>query len=113
MSGFKEMVAADTSSAFLNLDEFAETVNINGRLVPAVLEDGLTNNPNVGTIGRQIDMFTDGLFRSGITVFLSESDMERIPTAREIMRINGKPYAVLSVKQDVGLLEIALEVNDA
>ena len=39
MSGFKDMVAADRDAVFLNLEEFAETHNLNGTNCNCILQD--------------------------------------------------------------------------
>ena len=107
------MVTNDIFSVFLNLDEFAEMVDIDGRQMAAVLDENLTDNPDEGNMARRKDVFTEGFFRSGLRLFVSLTDMGRIPTAREIMWVNSKLYSVLSAKEYMGMLEIALEVNDA
>lgn len=39
MTGFTEQLAADLAEVFLNLDEFGETITLDGQPMPAVVEE--------------------------------------------------------------------------
>ena len=108
---FKQMVQEDLTSVFLNLEEFAEPYVIDGVTLPAVLDDYVIDNADRGTLPDRIG-FSDGIYRNARRLLVKADDLGYLPTAREIMRVNNKLYMVSSVKEDMGLLTIVLEVND-
>jgi len=111
MSAFKDMVAADIDSTFLNLDEFAEPVDVDGVMVDAVLDESLTDKPDMGLLGTAD--FAEGVYRKAIHMFVRLSALGYLPSARQHMHVNGKWHIVTSVTEDMGLLEVLLEVNDS
>ena len=110
MSGFKEMVAADNSKVFLNLDEFAETHNLNGTECTCILQD--VSVAEGLTIDEELGQTYAGLYGSRVLVNVKTKDLPEIPVSGQVFRVDRKLYMVESSAEDMGMLTIQLVAND-
>ena len=110
MSGFKDMVAADRDAVFLNLEEFAETHNLNGTKCNCILQDEsvveevLTNDRYAQSYG--------GLYGSRKLVNVKTEDLPEVPVEGQSFYVDDKLYMVESSANDMGMLTIQLVAND-
>ncbi|ENE8082542.1 sugar transporter, partial [Salmonella enterica] len=75
MNSFKEIMAQDISAVFMNEREFADTYNIDGKNVLAVLDTDLVHERNK----RSYAEFTEGVNQGQITLFASRDDFTHLP----------------------------------
>lgn len=101
--GFKDYLTADTA-VFFNTDEFAETYDIDGNEIPAILDYDTLKNQS-GTL--------DGVYRKEVVLYVLESDLGYRPVVGNHMKINGDLHLVNKCVVNAGLLEITLEANEA
>lgn len=113
---FKELVAQDNVTVFINFDEFGEMRSIDGEELCIVEDKDLINErPRVHSSSGQ-DMFAEGVFRSIITFFVRLEDLGYMPEEGQDMRYGevGKreyPYFVTNVSEAMGILEVTIEAN--
>ncbi len=102
MSAFKEQVSKDIHDVFLNLDEFADTQNLNGYCVPCMIEKASLE---------EHDGELDGLSRNVLVIYICTG---AIPTPIEgsILRLNGSRHVVHAVAEEGGMLIITAEANE-
>lgn len=104
---FKEYVQKDVDSTFINLTEFASTVNINGAMVN-VLEDK-------DQLLYRIKKNYDGLVIGDILFYITAAEYEKIPHVSETPSVNdavtynGRPCLIVDVSDQDGLFEITLQ----
>ena len=101
MSRFKDAVAADVKSVFLNLDEFADMHDINGVKIRCVVD--------VDEIGEAAQFV--GVFKNAVTVYVAVGDMEA-PVEGEIFRLDGSLHEVRRVNIEGDMLVIVAEANE-
>lgn len=103
---FKEYVTKDITGAFVNLDEFAMPIAINGETVNVVedsdrLEYRIKTNYNGLVIG-------DVLFYISEDEYLKIPHVNQIPTADQIISYGGTPMTIVNVGKQMGMYEIIL-----
>jgi hypothetical protein len=104
---FKQHMAADIENIFINLNEFAETVTINGAKVN-VMEDS-------DKLLYRIQKNYDGLIIGDVLFYISTEEYAKIPhlspvpTANQAIRYNGKAATITNVGKQGGLYEIIIQ----
>lgn len=106
MSAFKDAIAKDIA-AFLNIDEFADRHNLNGRDVVCLVDKDLTD-PYKQTVSSPLQ----GVFVNTITIYVKPEDMERRPVENELLHLDGEMYFVANVSDEAGLYVITAEVKN-
>lgn len=103
---FKEYIQNDINSTFVNEDEFASPVLINGVSVN-VIEDK-------DQLLYRIKKNYDGLVVGDILFFISEDEYKKIPrlspipTVNEAVSYNGRACTITDVNSQEGMYEITL-----
>lgn len=106
---FKEYAHQDIAGTFVNQDEFASKVNINGVTV-SVVED---KDQLLYRIKKDYEAL--GLIIGDILFFISEEEWAKIPrvspapTVHEAITYNGRPCTVTDVTPQEGIYEITLQ----
>lgn len=104
--GFKEMVAADVSTVFLNPAEFGERHDLNGTECICVVSGDTTEKRNASLHGGQ--RTPDGLHGDYLTVCVRAADLPSVPKQGTNFRVDGKRYTVDTCSDDMGMLTIKL-----
>lgn len=102
MVSFKEVVTQDMS-LFLNAEEFADKLTIDGREVTAVL-DQVTDGNHPLAYAEGVSLVTHVLYVNG-------EEFGRAPDQNQWLNISGSRYRVDKVGDDMGMLTIWLEAN--
>lgn len=104
---FKEYVADDVKKTIINLNEFADEKNINGKRV-RLLEDS-------DELEHRINKNYDGLIIGDVLFFISEEEYKKIPkvtdppTANQSIRYEGRPALIFKVGKSEGLYDIIIQ----
>jgi hypothetical protein len=102
---FKEQIQED-AGVFLNPGEFADTYNIDGVEMPAIIDsDILKQRSQVPVV--------DGLYSEVVVLYIRLTDVGTKPVVNQRMRIDGELYHVIESNDNDGLLEITLGTNRA
>lgn len=88
---------------FLNQDEFAEIHNIDGQQINCVFDNDTD----------QQQKSQDGVYENTAKLFVSASALPDRPVPRQHMRIDGELRLVRTCVENMGMLEITLEANEA
>jgi hypothetical protein len=103
---FKDQIAADMSTVFLNTNEFADMHDVHGQQISCVIDDDISKKR--GT--RQSENF-DGIYARQITIFVSEADIGYRPERDQKITFDGEWYIVIDCLDSEGILEIELGAN--
>jgi hypothetical protein len=98
--GFKETVAADIDNVFFQTDEFAESVIIDGKNVPIILDNH--------TLKGMAELYAKGLAEGEQFVFIKEKDMNRLPQSGEQLTKDGKKWFIKDAVSDMGVFGLRI-----
>lgn len=102
MSAFKDFVAQDVNGLFLNLDEFAEQHNINGKVVKCIIDTDVN-------AGAKVTL--EGVFINTKTVYVASDDID-MPVEGELFKIDGSMHFVRSVSDEDGIYAVTVSENN-
>ena len=102
-TSFKDMVARDLRSTFLNLEEYGEPHRVEGKEITIVVdEDALKELSG----GQKL-----GIAESSLLFCAAVEDLPPRRPAGEGLNVDGREYTVLDWSEDVGLATVALGQN--
>ena len=107
MSAFKDQLKADMHNAFLNTEEFADIHTIDGKEMPATIDEELEEYENL----KNYDF--DGLYKIKMVVFVSYEFLGKIPVVKSSITVDNKKLFVVSASESYGMLNLVLGVNTA
>lgn len=103
MSAFKDMVARDLDTVFLNVDEFAELHMVEGKEIPVVMDDDRLTTLKKGQILGLVE--ADMLLMGKVSDFPADMEPGRL------LNVDGRELIVSKSSRDMGLIEAALRQN--
>ena len=107
MSVFKQLTARDIHRTFLNLNEFADIHNVNGRDMPVVID----YNENVEREKRFSDHI-EGMFRTAFVMYVAVRDYGGpLPRYDSNVLLDGEKYRVEAATKEGGMYAITLMAN--
>lgn len=103
---FKRLVASDIFDVFLNLEEFGETHNVNGKDMTVIFDD-------IENINREKRMKShmDGLYVRQYFMYCAVSDFGPMPAQGSVVTVDRRKYGVVDAAEEMGILSITLEAN--
>jgi len=101
--GFKDQLAKDVRSTFLNPNEFGELITMDGREIIAVLESNAENDHPL--------KHAYGLSIHQIVLHIDEEELGFRPVQGSRTEINGEKFYVVSTKSEAGMLSVTLDRN--
>lgn len=99
----KDQFFADIDAVFLNNDEFATMHNINGKVMPCVVDDDL--------LLERSDAAAQGVFLGEKLIRIKASLLPGKPAATMPIKLDGVTWRVLTVVENFGMYEIRLGAN--
>lgn len=103
---FKEQAGLDIARTFLNVMEFAEVKQIDGKAMHVVVDDySLVGRSGSG------DTHMDGLYSSQLLLFVSAAEYGPRPKQNKLLTMNGRDYRIVKVEEDMGVYTFTLEAN--
>jgi len=99
---FKDLAAADLAT-FLNVNEFADSLDIDGSSVAGVLMNDEAPGPAED----------DGVTQLEQTLYARAADFDQAPVVRQRLTVNDRQANVVRVDQDQGMLIIRLRWFDS
>lgn len=100
---FKDYVASDITSTFLNAEEFAEPVTISGKPYTVVVDDDRLKERQAGDY--------NGLFEGGVLYFVAVNDFPKMPVVGDVQTFRGRHMIVVDSKHSMGMYEVILNQN--
>lgn len=101
---FKAQLEKDISAVFLNLDEFAEQIDLDGQEVSAILEDLELS----GDTSRDSALYESVSAYEGVTLYVKADCLQFTYTPHKSCMLNGKQWFVLKSKIEQGLAILEL-----
>lgn len=103
MSGFKDAVADDRLSVFLDDDFFGETYRIEGKEIPIVVDNDELKERQEGQ-----DL---AIAESATLFYAREEDLPSRRAPGETLNVNGREYLIDDWQVDMGIATVALREN--
>jgi len=100
---FKEAVAADIDNVFFQTGEFAESVIIDGKTVPIILDDDMLQGLS--------ETYAIGLSEGEQYIFIKQKDMHRLPQTGDELSKDGKKWYVRDAANEMGVFAIRIGRN--
>lgn len=97
---FKDTLAADIDNVFFETKEFAETVIIDGKSVPVILDDDALQGMS--------ELYAMGLSEGEQFLFIKEKDMNRLPQPGEQLSKDGTKWYVRHAVSNLGVFAIRI-----
>lgn len=97
---FKTIIANDIET-FMNLSEFGEVHNVNGKEITVIISSNLNQDKN----SKKQNQFYYGISQDSLVLTIKESDLE-IPKEGDRLELDGYYYNVVKVAKNDGILDI-------
>ena len=97
---FKEMVANDVRSTFLNLEEFGEEHKVEGKTITAVIDENALKERQGG---QELSVA-----ESSLLLYAAVEDLPARRPAGEGLNVDGREYIVNDWSEDMGIATVAL-----
>ena len=97
---FKEMVAKDVRSTFLNLEEFGEEHRVEGKTITAVIDENALKERQGG---QELSVA-----ESSLLLYAAVEDLPARRPAGEGLNVDGREYIVNDWSEDIGIATVAL-----
>lgn len=104
---FKDIIAQDVHTVFLNTDEFAGEHRINGKFMPVQVDENELLERDKSGAGAH----SDGLYKSRRLIYVAKSDFGSRPAVGALLNLDGKQYRVVDCRDEAGVLSIELGVS--
>lgn len=108
MSAFKDIIAADVSGVFLNVDEFSDIHKVNGREMPVQID----NNEQIER-EKRVNQSMDGIYTNQKLIYVSAKDFGALPKQGAVLKLDGSIYRVVDAIDEYGVFSITIEANRA
>lgn len=105
-SAFKNQLQKDISDIFLNVDEFSDMHMVNGKNIPAQVDEAEATEKEIKLLG-----YGDGVFTRRLILYVSEKDFGSAPSISSSLILDDKKYIVSDTQTDMGMHAITLEAN--
>lgn len=111
MKTFKQQIAEDIDTTFINIDEFSDYHTLNGKKLKIQFDSN-------ELIDRQkryqysLSLYSDGLHLKSILIYVRSEDLDNIqPPVGSVMNFDGKDYLVSDVADEMGIMSIELHAT--
>lgn len=105
---FKAILRDDAKKTFLNLEEFTDEHEINGRMMPALIDSNELESRE--KLWRTSE-YQDGVYTKMILVYVLASNYGRMPAVGSRVTVDGKPYACTNAINEDGIYSLELEAT--
>lgn len=102
---FKECIAADVSSVFLNRLEFADTHTVNGKKMAVLVDENELLERDKAKLGTH----ADGVYKSRRLIYVAQADFGPRPAIKSVLTLDRVAYRVRDCTAEAGILAIELE----
>ena len=106
MSRFKDLMAEDVHRVFLNLNEFAELHNINGKEMSAIIEHAEARKRE-----KRYKDHIDGMYQGLVVLYVAASDYGSLPPEGSYVVLDGAKYTVSDADSQDGMYVLTLAAN--
>lgn len=107
---FKEQIAHDNSTVFMNLDEFSDYHVINGKRMACTVD----NNELIDREKRyqyKRSLYADGVYLKNLLIYVKASDFGPLPAVGRVVTFDKKSYIISDAIDEDGIYSLCLEAN--
>ena len=107
---FKEQIAKDTRKVFMNIDEFGEIHNVNGKDITVLVD----NNELVDREKRyqyRHSLYADGVYLKEVLIYVHAEDFGPLPAVGRSISFDNKIYIISDAINEDGIYSLTLEAN--
>lgn len=107
---FKDQIAKDTKSVFMNIDEFGDMHNVNGKDMIVLVD----NNELVDREKRyqyRHSLYADGVYLKELLIYVHSEDFGPLPAIGRTVTFDNKIYIVSDAINEDGIYSLCLEAN--
>lgn len=99
---FKE-AAEDDMEVFFNLEEFADTHNIDGVNMPIIIDED-----RLEELKHSKDTYIEGIYKARLLFLVKKSDFGGKPAKDTMIEVDDRTYRVIDSAEDSGVITIIL-----
>ena len=110
MSAFKDQIASDNKTVFLNTEEFSEIHKVNGKDMPVQID----SNEMIDREKRyqyKRSLYADGVYLKELLIYVAAEDFGALPAVGRSLNLDGKTYIISDAINEDGVYSISLEAN--
>lgn len=107
---FKDQIAIDNSTIFMNLDEFADIHTINGKEMPVQVD----SNEMIDREKRyqyKRSLYADGVYLKELLIYVRAEDFGPLPAVGRVITFDNKMYVISDAIDEDGIYSLSLEAN--
>lgn len=101
---FRDQIAADTDSAFFNMDEFAETKQVDGKPMRIMIDDFV-----LAELGENRSEEMYQTYTKSTVAYIPKEDYGARPKLGKSIRIDNRIYTITNVVESMGVYELTIE----
>jgi len=105
---FKDIIADDIHTTFLNVDEFSDIHVINGTEMPVQFDE----NEQIER-EKRFNQHMDGMYLNQRLIYVAASDYGPLPKEGSLLTMDGRKFRVADAIDEGGVYSITLEANRA
>lgn len=102
---FKDILEEDRK-CFIDMEEFAEEVDIEGKKIPVVKDSYKLSQRNAT---RDSSEYEHGTFRNEMLIYVDGRELGKLPAVGKSLRVDNKDYIVKSAVDEAGIYAITLK----
>ena len=110
MSAFKDQIAKDNRTVFMNLDEFPDEHTINGKKMTVMFD----NNEMIDREKRyqyKRSLYADGVYLKELLIYVLADEFGPLPAVGRTLVLDGKTYVISDAINEDGIYSLSLEAN--
>lgn len=107
---FREQIARDNASVFMNLAEFSEIHTVNGREMAVQID----SNEMIDREKRyqyKRSLYADGVYMKELLIYVSAEEFGKLPAVGRILTLDGRTYTISDAIDEDGIYSLCLEAN--
>lgn len=107
---FKDQIAKDNRVVFMNLDEFTDIHNVNGKDMPCMI-DGNELVDRERQYKFKHSQYADGVYMKQLLIYVREEDFGKLPPIGRALTLDQERYTVAEAINEDGIYSITVEAN--
>lgn len=107
---FKELIAHDNRSIFLNQNEFAELHMVNGKEMSVQIDNNELIDREKHYQYTQ-NLYSEGIYVKELLIYVSAEEFGKLPAVGRLLNLDGKTYTISDAINEDGIYSLSLKAN--